>query len=43
MIQEYFDFLKKIAITFALTQEFRLIKEVIALNRGFIRFIRPHQ
>lgn len=42
MIQEYFDFLKKIAITFALTQEFRLIKEVIALNRGFIRFIRPH-
>ena len=25
MIQEYFDFLKKIAITFALTQEFRLI------------------
>ncbi|APC09535.1 hypothetical protein [Neomoorella thermoacetica] len=34
MIEEYFAFLKKIASTFALTQEFRLVKEVVTLNRG---------
>ncbi|WP_338818455.1 hypothetical protein MTCOM_23630 [Moorella thermoacetica] len=39
MIEEYFAFLKKIASTFALTQEFRLVKEVVTLNKGFIRFI----
>ncbi|OIQ54269.1 hypothetical protein MOTE_24640 [Moorella thermoacetica] len=39
MIEEYFDFLKKIASTFAFTQEFRLVKEAVTLNRGFIRFI----
>lgn len=39
MIQEYFDFLKKIASTFALTRDFRLVREVSSINRGFIGFI----
>ncbi|MGI9862253.1 DUF6516 family protein [Moorella naiadis] len=39
MIQEYFDFLKKIASTFAFTKDLRVVKEVTGINRGFIRFV----
>ena len=38
MISDYFDFLKKVANKNPEVVKFRLIKEFIGVNRGFIRF-----
>ncbi|CAG0976386.1 hypothetical protein METP3_01808 [Methanosarcinales archaeon] len=38
MISDYFDFLKKVANKNPDVVKFRLIKEFIGVNKGFIRF-----
>lgn len=39
MIEDYFEFLKKVAKKSPSTKNFRLIREFIGVNRGFVRFV----
>lgn len=39
MIEDYFDFLKKIANKHPSVKKFRIIKEFIGVKKGFIRFV----
>ena len=39
MIDDYFEFLKKVASSDPSVKKFRLIREFIGMNRGFIRFV----
>jgi len=39
MIRDYFDFLKIVAKKNPEVVKFRLIKEFIGVNKGFIRFV----
>jgi hypothetical protein len=38
MISDYFDFIKKVASQHPDVVKFRLIREIIGVNKGFIRF-----
>jgi hypothetical protein len=39
MIEDYFEFLKKVASSNPYVKKFRLIREFIGLKKGFIRFV----
>jgi len=39
MIEDYFEFLKKVASSDPSVKEFRLIREFIGVQKGFIRFV----
>ena len=39
MIDDYFEFLKKVASSDPSVKKFRLIREFIGMKRGFIRFV----
>jgi hypothetical protein len=39
MIEDYFEFLKKVASRDPSVKEFRLIREFIGVKKGFIRFV----
>lgn len=39
MIEDYFEFLKKVATKNPSVKNLRLIREFIGVNRGFIRFV----
>ena len=39
MIEDYFDFLKKVANKHPSVKKFRIIKEFIGVKKGFIRFV----
>ena len=39
MIEDYFEFLKKVTKKSPLVKNFRLIREFVGVNRGFIRFV----
>jgi len=39
MIEDYFEFLKRVASKNPSVKKFRLIKEFIGVNRGYIRFV----
>jgi hypothetical protein len=39
MIEDYFEFLKKVANKNPSVKNLRLVKEFIGVNRGFIRFV----
>lgn len=39
MIEDYFDFLKKIANKHPSVKKFRIIKEFVGVKNGFIRFV----
>ena len=39
MIEDYFEFLKRVANKSPSVKKFRLIKEFIGVNKGYIRFV----
>ncbi|AEA46526.1 toxin-antitoxin system TumE family protein [Archaeoglobus veneficus] len=39
MIEDYFEFLKKLALTSSVTKEIRVLREFCGTESGFIRFV----